>query len=92
MKLIDYLKSIPGADRAMFAERCGTTLPAAAGREFDLAPREAALYTLLADAPLHIDDLITKCGLTVGEVSATLLRLELKGAVMQLPGKMFAIS
>ena len=60
--------------------------------DFGLTPRESALYTLLAEAPLHIDELIVKSSLTVGDVSATLLRLELKGAVMQLPGKMFAIS
>ena len=59
--------------------------------EFGLTPQEAALYTLLADSPLHIDEIIVKSALTVGEVSATLLRLELKGALMQLPGKIFAI-
>jgi DNA processing protein len=30
--------------------------------------------------------------LTAAEVSATLLRLELKGAIMQLPGKHFAVA
>jgi DNA processing protein len=60
--------------------------------EFDLSPVEAALYTLLAEAPLHIDDIIVRSSLTVGDVSATLLRLELKGAVIQLPGKFFSIS
>jgi DNA processing protein len=80
----DILEELP--------ERSGRAFPAEMGRDFGLAPREAALYTLLADAPLHIDELIGKCGLTVSEVSATLLRLELKGAVMQLPGKVFAIS
>ncbi|HEX2770647.1 MAG TPA: DNA-processing protein DprA [Geobacteraceae bacterium] len=59
---------------------------------FSLTPQEAAIYTLLAGSPLHIDDVITKSGLTVGEVSAILLRLELKGAIMQLPGKNFAIT
>ena len=60
--------------------------------EFNLTPREAEVYTLLAGSPLHIDDIIVKSGLTVADVSAILLRLELKGAVMQLPGKNFAIS
>jgi DNA processing protein len=61
-----------------------------AGPMFSLTPQEAAIYTLLAGAPLHIDDIIVRSALTVGEVSAILLRLELKGAVMQLPGKLFA--
>ena len=65
----------------------GTPKPA-----FDLSPVEAALYTLLAEAPLQIDDIIVRSSLTVGDVSATLLRLELKGAVIQLPGKFFSIS
>jgi len=59
---------------------------------FSLTPQEAGIYTLLAESPLHIDDIIVKSELTVGDVSAILLRLELKGAVMQLPGKHFAIT
>ena len=70
--------------------RIGIGVSAAPG--FSLTPQEAAIYTLLAGTPLHIDDIIVKSGLTVGEVSAILLRLELKGAIMQLPGKNFAIS
>ena len=59
---------------------------------FSLTPQEAAVYTLLAGSPLQIDDIIIKSGLTVGDVSAILLRLELKGAIMPLPGKIFAIT
>lgn len=65
---------------------------AASPPAFSLAPQEAALYTLLAESPLHIDEIIVKSALTVGEVSAILLRLELKGAVAQLPGKFFTIT
>ncbi len=70
----------------------GGASSAGARPDFGLTPRESALYTLLAEAPLHIDEIIVKSALTVGEVSAILLALELKGAVMQLPGKIFAIS
>ena len=59
---------------------------------FSLTPQEAGIYTLVAESPLHIDDIIVKSELTVGDVSAILLRLELKGAIMQLPGKHFAIT
>lgn len=72
--------------------RQGTDAGHAEAARFDLTPQEAAAYALLAEAPLHIDDIIVKSALTVGEVSAILLRLELKGAVMQLPGKHFAIA
>ncbi|RQW77981.1 MAG: DNA-protecting protein DprA [Geobacter sp.] len=61
-------------------------------QDFGLTPQEAAIYTLLAESPLHVDDIIVKSSLTVGDVSATLLRLELKGAIIQLPGKHFSIS
>ncbi len=59
---------------------------------FCLTPQEASVYTLLANAPLHADEITVKCGLTAGEVSAMLLRLELKGAVTRLPGDYFMIS
>lgn len=80
----DILEELP--------HRCGMAGGPAARPDFGLTPREAAVYTLLAEAPLHIDEIIVKSALTVGDVSAILLRLELKGAVMQLPGKIFAIS
>ena len=59
---------------------------------FSLTPQEASIYTLLAESPLHADEITVKCGLTAGEVSAMLLRLELKGAVSRLPGNYFMIS
>jgi DNA processing protein len=68
--------------------------PAANGPppSFALTPQEAELYTLLCQGPLQIDDIIVQSALTAAEVSATLLRLELKGAIMQLPGKHFAVA
>jgi DNA processing protein len=59
---------------------------------FPLSPREAAIYELLARSPLHIDDIITQTELTAGEVSSMLLHLELKGAVISLPGMHFAVN
>ncbi|UFS68572.1 DNA-processing protein DprA [Geomonas sp. RF6] len=59
---------------------------------FSFSPEEGKLYDLLRQAPLQIDDIIVQSALTVGEVSAILLRLELKGAIVQLPGKHFAIA
>jgi len=58
---------------------------------FSLTPQEVELYALLSRGALQIDDIIVQSALTAGEVSATLLRLELKGAIMQLPGKHFAV-
>ena len=59
---------------------------------FPLSPQEAEIYALLCQGALQIDDIIVQSALTAGEVSATLLRLELKGAIVQLPGKRFAVS
>lgn len=61
-------------------------------RRFDLSPDEETVHCLLAASPLHIDEITTKSALTAGDVSAILLRLELKGAVQQLPGKYFVIA
>ena len=40
--------------------------------------------------PLHMDELITLSGSTIGEVNASLLQLELDGYLKRLPGGMFA--
>jgi DNA processing protein len=81
----DILEELPLGERKM-------GISSADAPAFGLTPQEAAVYTLLAGSPLHIDAIIVKSALTVGEVSAILLRLELKGAIMQLPGKLFAIA
>jgi DNA processing protein len=54
------------------------------------SPLEAQVYSCLSQTPLHIDEIAAKCALTAGDVSAILLRLELNGTIMQLPGKHFA--
>jgi len=59
---------------------------------FNLSPDEEKLCGLLADGPLHIDDLSVRSELTVSVVSAMLLRLELQGAIQQLSGKMFTLA
>ncbi|BDV44067.1 DNA polymerase [Geotalea uraniireducens] len=56
----------------------------------DLAPAEQELYRICCGEPVHIDEIIARSSLTVGDVSAILLRLELKGVLNQLPGKFFA--
>lgn len=58
---------------------------------FQLTPQEAELYALICQGALQIDEIIAQSALTAGEVSATLLRLEMKGAITQLPGKRFAV-
>jgi DNA processing protein len=74
----DIMDELPGMQRAS----AGVTVS-----QIPLAPGEEAVVTLLGQTPCHIDEIIAGSALTVGEVSAMLLRLELKGAVKQLPGK-----
>lgn len=84
----DILEELPG-----FAREPETAAgQAPAPRTFSLTPKEAAIYEVLARAPLHIDDIISQTELTAGEVSSMLLHLELKGAVTPLPGMHYSIS
>ena len=50
---------------------------------------EARLYAALNTSEAHIDELITRTGLPASTVSATLLKMEMKRLVKQLPGKFF---
>jgi len=55
----------------------------------ELAEREQLIYDSLGDDTISIDDLIAKCGLPSHEVSSTLLALEMRRLVKQLPGSRF---
>ncbi len=52
----------------------------------DLSPQARQVVAELGPTPLHVDEIVRKCGLTPMEVSAILLHLELQGGVAQLPG------
>jgi DNA processing protein len=82
----DILEELSGYQPA--AENPVATKPAS----FALTPKEACIYELLARSPLHIDDIICQTELTAAEVSSMLLNLELKGALLPLPGKHYAIA
>ncbi|MBN1103727.1 MAG: DNA-processing protein DprA [Deltaproteobacteria bacterium] len=50
---------------------------------------EKAIYELLGDYPIHIDEIVRGGRFRPGEALSILLKMELKGLVRQLPGKMF---
>lgn len=52
-------------------------------------PEEKRVYDALSSEPIHIDEFASRIGKSTYEILATLLALELKGAVRQLAGKMF---
>lgn len=56
----------------------------------DLPEEGKKLFSLLGETPLHIDTLIRESGLDPGRVLSLLLDLELKGLVLQWPGKCFS--
>jgi DNA processing protein len=57
-----------------------------------LTPTEQSLFRFLSDVPIHIDALTDKMDIPAPEALVTLLSLEFKGVVRQLPGKMFVRS
>lgn len=54
-----------------------------------LSGDESTVYAALPDDEIHIDDLVSRTGLTTSVVSTTLMRLQLKRLVKQLPGSYF---
>jgi DNA processing protein len=50
---------------------------------------EKTIFEIIGDFPLHIDEIAKEAGLEPGTVSSTLMKMELKGLVRQLPGKLF---
>jgi len=55
----------------------------------ELTSVERAIYNLISSEPIHIDTLAEKADSSTSDVLVTLLSLEFKGMVCQLPGKMF---
>lgn len=51
---------------------------------------EEKIYSVLTAEQSHIDEIIAKTGMGIGECLSNLLSLEFKGIVRQFPGKMFA--
>jgi len=52
-------------------------------------PKEQGLLNFLSVDPLPMDHLMVKTGLPVGEISKTLLDLEIKGVIQSLPGRRY---
>jgi DNA processing protein len=73
------------ATQEPLSERRGT-----GGAALQLTEAEEKVMALIGNEEVAIDDLIRRSGLTTGCVSATLLALEMKRLVRQLPGKHFA--
>ncbi len=55
----------------------------------ELSPEEQRMYDLLAQEPLHLDELTDSSGLTSADAAGILLSLELKSAARRLPGQRY---
>lgn len=55
----------------------------------DLSANEKAVWRVIRDSQIHIDDISDQSGLAPYDVSAALVMLELKGMVQQSAGRMF---
>ncbi len=70
--------------RALFAVRRERPAPV---QKPKLSPLEEKIFSVLEFEPTHFDEIVTKTGLSVGEVSEGLLMLALQGVVQELEGK-----
>ena len=52
---------------------------------------EKAIYSVLRDEPLHIDEITKLTGMSPANALSILLSLELSGLIAQFPGKMFQL-
>lgn len=55
----------------------------------DVDPRERRVLEIVGEYPVHIDHIVRMAEMSAGEVLAILLKLELRGIIRQLPGKLF---
>jgi len=64
--------------------------PKPATPTLELSGDEATVLGAIGDEPTHIDAITDTCGLPAHQVAGVLMVLEIKKAVDQLPGKLFA--
>ncbi len=57
----------------------------------DVSDDAIAVYKVLSEAPLHIDDIIRATGIKMNTVLSALTELELEGAVEQVTGKKYKL-
>jgi len=54
-----------------------------------LSDNESLLYNLISDQPLLLDEIVQKSGLGIPDLSAILLKLQIRRLIRQIPGKQF---
>ena len=87
----DIIEELPLAVTAGATTR-QTKDVASMGKRPHMTAEEKSVLDALGPYPVHIDDIIRKLRIEPGKLSGILLSLELKGIVLQTPGKHFAIA
>ena len=87
---LDRTPAPPPREAAAIAARRGGTNAHETGRE-PLTEKESRLLGFITDKPQDADNLINRAGLAAAEALSLLLSLELKGYILQLPGKRFIL-
>ncbi len=72
--------------RVLFQVRKEKPAPA---QKLPLSPLEEKIFSAIDFEPVHFDEIVSKTGLSVGEVSEGLLTLALQGVVQELEGKRY---
>lgn len=58
-------------------------------KEFVLEEKEKIVYSFISLSPIHVDEVVRETGLRINELQFVLTKLEIKGAVIQLPNKYY---
>ena len=91
-RLCESAEDILGEFEYLFPSRNRGPSPAETGElpALHLSDREHSVLTVLDRGEVQLDEIIRQCQLPASVVSVTLLGLEMKRLVQQLPGKRFA--
>ena len=54
-----------------------------------LSSNESLLYNLISEQPVLLDEIAEKADISISQISAILLQLEMRHLIRQLPGKQF---
>jgi DNA processing protein len=90
-KLCESAEDVLSEFEYLFPASNRPATPAETGQlpALELSPNEQKVFALVDHAETVVDDIICKSGLPPSAVSVTLLSLEMKRLIRQLPGKLF---
>ena len=86
LKLVE-LRGVPDEEREMVEEKIAQKTKAYIYNS--LTDDERKVYKVLSDEPVYIDDILSGSGLDGAKLSKTILGLQLKKLVKEMPGKQF---